>query len=155
MITPKDYVGALIQLSENRRGEFVDMQFLTELRTTLVYYIPLAEASLPSAFCHRHAGMLPAAAAGQLWLRLHGAHGAASRGPQGPACPRAPTLHPLAHAHYARPAPRQGPLAELTCLCTGGDRLLRRAQVQDGRVRQHGLLHGRLPGKQPAGAGVR
>ena len=45
MITPKDYVGALIQLSENRRGDFVDMQFLTEARTTLVYNIPLAEVS--------------------------------------------------------------------------------------------------------------
>ena len=46
MITPKDYVGSLIQLSENRRGEFVDMQFLTEARTTLVYNIPLAEVGL-------------------------------------------------------------------------------------------------------------
>ena len=46
MITPKDYVGALIQLSESRRGEFVDMQFLTEARTTLTYNIPLAEVSL-------------------------------------------------------------------------------------------------------------
>ena len=45
MITPKDYVGALIQLSESRRGEFVDMQFLTEARTTLTYNIPLAEVS--------------------------------------------------------------------------------------------------------------
>ena len=43
MITPKDYVGALIQLSESRRGEFVDMQFMTEARTTLTYNIPLAE----------------------------------------------------------------------------------------------------------------
>ena len=47
MITPKDYVGALIQLSESRRGEFVDMQFLTEARTTLTYNIPLAEVTQP------------------------------------------------------------------------------------------------------------
>ena len=48
MITPKDYVGALIQLSESRRGEFVDMQFLTEARTTLTYNIPLAEVTQPA-----------------------------------------------------------------------------------------------------------
>lgn len=44
MITPKDYVGALMELAQQRRGEFVDMTFLTEARTTLVYNLPLAEA---------------------------------------------------------------------------------------------------------------
>ncbi|KAK9817212.1 hypothetical protein WJX72_011149 [[Myrmecia] bisecta] len=43
IITPSDYVGALMELSQQRRGEFVDMQFLTEARTTLVYNLPLAE----------------------------------------------------------------------------------------------------------------
>ena len=43
MITPKDYVGPLMELAQQRRGEFVDMAFLTEARTTLVYNLPLAE----------------------------------------------------------------------------------------------------------------
>ena len=43
IITPSDYVGALMELSQQRRGEFVDMQYLTPKRTTLVYNMPLAE----------------------------------------------------------------------------------------------------------------
>ena len=46
IITPKDFVGPLMELSQARRGDFVDMQFLTEARTTLIYNLPLAEASL-------------------------------------------------------------------------------------------------------------
>ena len=45
IITPKDYVGKLMELAQQRRGEFIDMQFLTEARTTLSYDLPLAEAS--------------------------------------------------------------------------------------------------------------
>ncbi len=57
MITPKDYVGTLMELAQQRRGEYVDMAFLTEARTTLVYNLPLAEARrrdhppLPYAAC--------------------------------------------------------------------------------------------------------
>jgi GTP-binding protein LepA len=43
IITPKDYVGPLMELAQNRRGEFIDMRFLTEARTTLLYDVPLAE----------------------------------------------------------------------------------------------------------------
>ncbi|KAK9866687.1 hypothetical protein WJX84_001639, partial [Apatococcus fuscideae] len=43
IITPKEFVGALMELSQARRGDFVDMQFLTEARTTLIYNLPLAE----------------------------------------------------------------------------------------------------------------
>lgn len=43
IITPKDYVGALMELSQQRRGEFIDMKYMTEARTTLVYDMPLAE----------------------------------------------------------------------------------------------------------------
>ena len=43
IITPKDYVGPLMELAQARRGEFVDMRFLTEARTTLLYDVPLAE----------------------------------------------------------------------------------------------------------------
>ncbi|HEY9630730.1 MAG TPA: translation elongation factor 4 [Coleofasciculaceae cyanobacterium] len=43
MITPEEYVGALMELSQNRRGIFTDMKYLTQGRTTLTYEIPLAE----------------------------------------------------------------------------------------------------------------
>ncbi|CAG9462015.1 unnamed protein product [Pedinophyceae sp. YPF-701] len=43
IITPKDYVGGVMELAQGRRGEFKNMQYLTEERTTLVYDIPLAE----------------------------------------------------------------------------------------------------------------
>jgi GTP-binding protein LepA len=43
MITPEEYVGALMELSQTRRGVFTDMKYLTQGRTTLTYEIPLAE----------------------------------------------------------------------------------------------------------------
>jgi len=43
IITPSDYVGTIMELSQQRRGDFEDMQYLTEARTTLVYNLPLAE----------------------------------------------------------------------------------------------------------------
>ncbi|MGB7441293.1 MAG: translation elongation factor 4 [Coleofasciculaceae cyanobacterium] len=43
MITPETYVGTLMELCQSRRGEFKDMKYLTQGRTTLVYELPLAE----------------------------------------------------------------------------------------------------------------
>lgn len=43
MITPETYVGALMELCQNRRGEFKDMRYFTQTRTALVYELPLAE----------------------------------------------------------------------------------------------------------------
>ena len=43
MISPETYVGALMELSQNRRGVFKDMKYLTKGRTTLTYELPLAE----------------------------------------------------------------------------------------------------------------
>jgi GTP-binding protein LepA len=43
MITPEAYVGTLMELSQNRRGIFKDMRYLTQGRTTLTYELPLAE----------------------------------------------------------------------------------------------------------------
>ena len=43
IITPKDFVGPVMELAQQRRGEYVDMAYLTETRTTLVYNMPLAE----------------------------------------------------------------------------------------------------------------
>ncbi len=43
MITPEDYVGPLMELCQSRRGDFKDMKYLAQGRTTLVYEVPLAE----------------------------------------------------------------------------------------------------------------
>ncbi len=43
MITPEEYVGALMELCQGRRGEFKDMKYLAQGRTTLIYELPLAE----------------------------------------------------------------------------------------------------------------
>eukprot|EP00879_Flechtneria_rotunda_P013665 GHRR01014275.1.p1 GENE.GHRR01014275.1~~GHRR01014275.1.p1 ORF type:complete len:565 (+),score=168.74 GHRR01014275.1:185-1879(+) len=43
MVTPTEYVGNLMELANNRRGDFVEMKYLTDSRTTLVFNIPLAE----------------------------------------------------------------------------------------------------------------
>lgn len=43
MITPEDYVGTLMELAQSRRGEFIDMKYLIQGRTTLVYELPMAE----------------------------------------------------------------------------------------------------------------
>jgi GTP-binding protein LepA len=43
MITPETFVGTLMELSQNRRGIFKDMKYLTQGRTTLTYELPLAE----------------------------------------------------------------------------------------------------------------
>jgi GTP-binding protein LepA len=45
MITPEEYVGALMELSQTRRGVFKDMKYLTPGRTTLIYDLPLAEVA--------------------------------------------------------------------------------------------------------------
>ncbi|MEW5303116.1 MAG: hypothetical protein WDW36_005839 [Sanguina aurantia] len=43
MLCPKEYVGNLMDLATGRRGEFVEMKYLTDSRTSLVYNMPLAE----------------------------------------------------------------------------------------------------------------
>ncbi|KAI8540631.1 hypothetical protein RHMOL_Rhmol08G0001500 [Rhododendron molle] len=43
MLTPKDYVGALMDLAQKRRGEFKEMKFITENRASITYMLPLAE----------------------------------------------------------------------------------------------------------------
>lgn len=46
MLTPKDYIGSLMELSQDRRGEFKGMKFITENRASLTYEMPLAEVVL-------------------------------------------------------------------------------------------------------------
>ncbi|THG17832.1 hypothetical protein TEA_011372 [Camellia sinensis var. sinensis] len=43
MLTPKDYIGPLMELAQERRGEFKEMKFITEIRASLTYELPLAE----------------------------------------------------------------------------------------------------------------
>jgi GTP-binding protein LepA len=46
LLTPTDYVGTLMELSQSRRGEMKKMEYLSEERVELVYEIPLAEVVL-------------------------------------------------------------------------------------------------------------
>ena len=41
--TPNTYNGTLMELCQERRGEFIDMKFITTERVTLLYEMPLAE----------------------------------------------------------------------------------------------------------------
>ncbi|MEO0984395.1 MAG: translation elongation factor 4 [Cyanobacteria bacterium J06639_14] len=43
MIAPEEFVGALMDLCQSRRGDFKDMKYLAQGRTSLVYELPLAE----------------------------------------------------------------------------------------------------------------
>jgi GTP-binding protein LepA len=43
VIVPKDYVGAVMELCNDRRGRFEQMEYLSESRVHLVYDLPLAE----------------------------------------------------------------------------------------------------------------
>ncbi len=43
IITPTDYVGGLMDLCQDRRGEFVDMKYLDQQRVELHYRLPLNE----------------------------------------------------------------------------------------------------------------
>lgn len=43
MLTPKDYIGSIMELAQDRRGEFKEMNFITESRAKLIYELPLAE----------------------------------------------------------------------------------------------------------------
>ncbi|HEV8627707.1 MAG TPA: translation elongation factor 4 [Acidimicrobiia bacterium] len=43
IITPTEYVGALMELAQGRRGDMTNMEYLSESRVELVYELPLAE----------------------------------------------------------------------------------------------------------------
>jgi len=43
IIVPNDYVGAIMELCQGKRGEFVNMEYLDTNRVTLTYEIPLSE----------------------------------------------------------------------------------------------------------------
>lgn len=43
MMAPNDYVGAIMELCQEKRGIFIDMQYMDESRVSIVYEIPLSE----------------------------------------------------------------------------------------------------------------
>ena len=43
IMTPNDYVGAIMELCQKKRGNFIDMQYLDETRVHVNYEIPLGE----------------------------------------------------------------------------------------------------------------
>ena len=43
IITPKDYVGAVMELCQDRRGTYIDMEYMEETRAVVNYEIPLNE----------------------------------------------------------------------------------------------------------------
>jgi GTP-binding protein LepA len=43
ILFPKDYMGTVMQLCQDRRGEQIDIKFIDEKRITLVYKMPLSE----------------------------------------------------------------------------------------------------------------
>ncbi|MGG0823278.1 translation elongation factor 4 [Paenibacillus turicensis] len=43
IIVPNDYVGTVMELCQNKRGEFVNMEYLDTTRVTITYQIPLSE----------------------------------------------------------------------------------------------------------------
>ncbi len=43
IMAPNDYVGAIMELCQGKRGDFVDMQYMDESRVNIVYHIPLSE----------------------------------------------------------------------------------------------------------------
>lgn len=49
LIAPPEYVGAIMDLCQNRRGEFKDMQYLDPTRVELHYSMPLKRSSMTSS----------------------------------------------------------------------------------------------------------
>lgn len=43
VMVPNDYVGAVMELCQSKRGDYVDMQYLDANRVSIVYELPLAE----------------------------------------------------------------------------------------------------------------
>ncbi|UFA55136.1 translation elongation factor 4 [Staphylococcus aureus] len=43
MMLPNDYVGAVMELCQRKRGQFINMDYLDDIRVNIVYELPLAE----------------------------------------------------------------------------------------------------------------
>ena len=42
-MTPNEFVGPIMELCQNKRGEYVDIQYTDDTRMTVIYEVPLAE----------------------------------------------------------------------------------------------------------------
>src|SRR5699024_11654096 len=43
IMVPNDYVGAVVEISQKKRGQFIDMQYLDDIRVNVIYDLPLSE----------------------------------------------------------------------------------------------------------------
>jgi len=43
IMVPNDYVGAVMEIAQKKRGQFLDMEYLDDIRVNVVYQIPLSE----------------------------------------------------------------------------------------------------------------
>lgn len=43
ILTPKEYVGNIMEICQNRRGSYIDMKYLDQNRVTIIYELPLNE----------------------------------------------------------------------------------------------------------------
>lgn len=43
IMTPDEFIGPIMELCQNKRGEYVDIEYLDDMRRNVVYYIPLSE----------------------------------------------------------------------------------------------------------------
>lgn len=43
IMVPNDYVGAVMELCQRKRGQFMDMQYLDDIRVNIIYELPLSE----------------------------------------------------------------------------------------------------------------
>lgn len=43
IMVPNDYVGAVMEIAQKKRGQFIDMEYLDDIRVNVIYHIPLSE----------------------------------------------------------------------------------------------------------------
>ncbi|CDQ39599.1 MULTISPECIES: translation elongation factor 4 [Virgibacillus] len=43
VMVPNDYVGSVMEICQKKRGQFIDMEYLDEIRVNITYHIPLSE----------------------------------------------------------------------------------------------------------------
>lgn len=43
MMVPNDYVGAVMELCQRKRGQFINMEYMDDIRVNIIYEIPLSE----------------------------------------------------------------------------------------------------------------
>jgi GTP-binding protein LepA len=43
IMVPNEYVGAVMEIAQRKRGQFIDMEYLDDIRVNVIYHIPLSE----------------------------------------------------------------------------------------------------------------